>query len=117
MRSIYQVPFTALGMGAAFTGLWGVADPVAAHAEVRMYTGVGKCAMGDLVSPAQAKNYAREMARHLNVPARPVNLNQTTPSDGCSSVWSIIVWNSMQRDWRWPTKPWNSTQRMRNVRK
>ena len=62
MRSIYQVPFTALGMGAAFTVLWGVADPVAAHAEVRMYTGVGKCAMGDLVSPAQAKNYAREMA-------------------------------------------------------
>ena len=62
MKTIHQIPFAALGMGAAFTVLWGVADPVAAFAEVRTYTGVGKCAMGDLVSPEQAKNYAREMA-------------------------------------------------------
>ncbi|MBQ7479070.1 MAG: tetratricopeptide repeat protein, partial [Selenomonadaceae bacterium] len=62
MRTIHQIPFAALGMGAAFTILWGVADPVAAFAEVKTYTGVGKCAMGDLVSPEQAKNYAREMA-------------------------------------------------------
>ena len=62
MKIIQQIPFAALGMGAAFTILWGVADPIAAYAEVRMYTGVGKCAMGDLVSPAQAKNYARELA-------------------------------------------------------
>ena len=62
MQIIHQVPLFALGMGAAFTVLWGVADPVAAFAEVRMYTGVGKCAMGDLVSPAQAKNYAKELA-------------------------------------------------------
>lgn len=62
MKTIQQIPFAALGMGAAFTILWGVADPIAAYAEVRMYTGVGKCAMGDLVSPAQAKNYAREIA-------------------------------------------------------
>ena len=62
MRTIHQIPFAALGMGAAFTVLWGVADPVAAFAEVKTYTGVGKCAMGDLVSPEQAKNYAREIA-------------------------------------------------------
>lgn len=62
MKTIQQIPFAALGLGAAFTVLWGVADPVAALAEVKMYTGVGKCAMGDLVSPAQAKNYAREIA-------------------------------------------------------
>ena len=54
MKTIHQIPFAALGMGAAFTVLWGVADPVAAFAEVRTYTGVGKCAMGDLVSPEQA---------------------------------------------------------------
>lgn len=62
MRTIHQIPFAALGLGAAFTVLWGVADPVAVHAEVKTYTGVGKCTMGDLVTPAQAKNYAREMA-------------------------------------------------------
>ena len=62
MKTIHQIPFAALGMGAAFTVLWGVADPMAVFAEVKMYTGVGKCAMGDLVSPAQTKNHAREMA-------------------------------------------------------
>ena len=62
MQIIHQAPLSALGLGAAFTVIWGVADPMAAFAEVRMYTGVGKCAMGDLVSPAQAKNYARELA-------------------------------------------------------
>ena len=30
MKTIHQIPFAALGMGAAFTVLWGVADPVAA---------------------------------------------------------------------------------------
>ena len=53
MQTIQSIPFAALGMGAAFTILWGVADPVAAFAEVKTYTGVGKCAMGDLVSPEQ----------------------------------------------------------------
>ena len=62
MQIIHQAPLAALGLGAAFTVVWGVADPVAAFAEVSTYTGVGKCVMGDLVSPAQAKNYAREMA-------------------------------------------------------
>ena len=31
-------------------------------AAVKTYTGVGKCAMGDLVTPQQAKNYAKEKA-------------------------------------------------------
>ena len=62
MQIIHQTPLAALGLGAAFTVVWGVADPVMAWAEVKTYTGVGKCAMGDLVTPLQAKNYARELA-------------------------------------------------------
>ena len=34
MKTIHQIPFTALGIGAAFTVLWGVADPMAANAEL-----------------------------------------------------------------------------------
>ena len=56
MQIIHQAPLAALGLGAAFTVIWGVADPVMAWAEVKTYTGVGKCAMGDLVTPQQAKN-------------------------------------------------------------
>lgn len=33
MSPIHQIPFAALGMGAAFTVLWGVADPVAAFSK------------------------------------------------------------------------------------
>ena len=44
MQVIHQAPLAALGLGAAFTVIWGVADPVAALAEVRVYTGVGTCA-------------------------------------------------------------------------
>ena len=62
MQIIHQAPLAALGLGAAFTVVWGVADPVAAFAEVKVYTGVGKCTMGDLVTPAQAQNYAKEKA-------------------------------------------------------
>ncbi|MBQ1509792.1 MAG: tetratricopeptide repeat protein [Selenomonadaceae bacterium] len=62
MRTIQQLPFAVLGAGAAFTILWGVADPMAAHAEVRTYTGVGTCALGDIGTPEQAKNLAREKA-------------------------------------------------------
>ncbi|MBQ3971883.1 MAG: hypothetical protein II687_06750, partial [Selenomonadaceae bacterium] len=62
MKTIHQIPFTALGIGAAFTVLWGVADPMAANAEVKMYTGVGTCTIGDIGTPAQAKNLAREKA-------------------------------------------------------
>ena len=62
MQIIHQAPLAVLGLGAAFTVVWGVADPGAAWAETQTYTGVGKCAMGDLVTTAQAKNYAREKA-------------------------------------------------------
>lgn len=34
MQIIHQTPMAALGLGAAFTVLYGVADPVAAYAEV-----------------------------------------------------------------------------------
>ena len=33
-----------------------------AFAEVKTYTGVGKCTRGELVTPTQAKNYAQEKA-------------------------------------------------------
>ena len=36
MRTIQQLPFAVLGAGAAFTVLWGVADPMAAYAEVKV---------------------------------------------------------------------------------
>ena len=62
MQIINHIPFAALGMGTAFTVLWGVADPVAALAEVRVYTGVGTCALGDIGTPEQAKNLAKEKA-------------------------------------------------------
>ncbi len=35
MQIIHQAPLAAIGMGAAFTVLYGVADPMAAFAEVR----------------------------------------------------------------------------------
>jgi len=47
MRIVNQIPFAALGMGAAFTVLWGVADPVAAFAEVREVEAEGFYLMGD----------------------------------------------------------------------
>ena len=33
MQIIYQAPLSALGLGAAFSVIWGVADPVAALAD------------------------------------------------------------------------------------
>ena len=62
MQIIHQAPLAALGLGAAFTVVWGVADPAMALAEIKTYIGVGQCAMGDLVTPQQAKTYARELA-------------------------------------------------------
>ncbi len=47
MRIVNQIPFAALGMGAAFTVLWGVADPMAAFAEVREVEAEGFYLMGD----------------------------------------------------------------------
>ncbi len=39
MQSRYQIPLVALGTGAAFTVIFGVANPMEAYAEVRTYTG------------------------------------------------------------------------------
>ena len=62
MQSRYQIPLAALGAGAAFTVIFGVANPMEAYAEVRIYTGVGTCTIGDLGTPAQAKNLAHAKA-------------------------------------------------------
>ena len=50
MQSRYQIPLVALGTGAAFTVIFGVANPMEAYAEVRTYTGT--CAIGDIGTPA-----------------------------------------------------------------
>ena len=47
MQIIHQAPLAALGLGAAFTVVWGVADPVAALAEVRVIEADGYYIMGD----------------------------------------------------------------------
>jgi len=62
LQSRYQIPLAALGAGAAFTVIFGVANPMEAYAEVRIYTGVGTCIIGDLGTPAQAKNLAHAKA-------------------------------------------------------
>ncbi len=47
MQIIHQAPLAAIGMGAAFTVLYGVADPMAAFAEVRQVEAEGYYMMGD----------------------------------------------------------------------
>ena len=47
MQIIHQAPLSALGLGAAFTVIWGVADPMAAFAEVRVIEADGYYIMGD----------------------------------------------------------------------
>ena len=47
MQIIHQAPLAALGLGAAFTIVWGVADPVAALAETREVEAEGYYMMGD----------------------------------------------------------------------
>ena len=59
MQSRYQIPLASLGAGAAFTVIFGVANPMEAYAEVRTYTEVGTCAIGDIGTPVQAKNRVR----------------------------------------------------------
>ena len=36
MKTIQQLPVAILGAGAAFTVLWGVTDPMAVHAEMKV---------------------------------------------------------------------------------
>ena len=61
MQIIHQAPLAALGLGAAFTVIWGVADPVAALAEVRIIEADGYYIMGD--GPEENAAVAKERAR------------------------------------------------------
>jgi len=61
MQIIHQAPLSALGLGAAFTVVWGVADPVAAFAEVRVIEADGYYIMGD--GPEENAAVAKERAR------------------------------------------------------
>ena len=61
MQIIHQAPLAALGLGAAFSVIWGVADPMAALAEVRMIEADGYYIMGD--GPEENAAVAKERAR------------------------------------------------------
>ncbi len=61
MQIIHQAPLAALGLPAAFTVVWGVADPVAALAEVRVIEADGYYIMGD--GPEENAAVAKERAR------------------------------------------------------
>lgn len=52
--------------------------------EVKMYTGVGTCALGDIGTPEQAKNFAREKA--LQNAQRLPNCTRILPDCGTISV-------------------------------
>ena len=58
---MHQAPLAALGLGAAFSVIWGVADPVAALAEVRVIEADGYYIMGD--GPEENAEVAKERAR------------------------------------------------------
>ena len=53
MQIIYQMPMAALGLGAAFTVLYGVADPMAAFAEVQTVEADGYYVVGDGLAMAR----------------------------------------------------------------
>ena len=61
MQIIHQAPLAALGLGAAFTVILGVADPMAAFAEVRVIEADGYYIMGD--GPEENAAVAKERAR------------------------------------------------------
>jgi len=61
MQIIHHAPLAALGLPAAFTVIWGVADPVAALAEVRVIEADGYYIMGD--GPEENAAVAKERAR------------------------------------------------------
>lgn len=65
MQIVSPMNLAALGLGAAFTVVWGVADPMAAFAEVRMIEADGYYIMGDgpEENPAVAKERARADAK------------------------------------------------------
>ena len=61
MQIIRSVNFAALGLGAAFTVVYGVADPMAAFAEIRVIEAGGYYIMGD--GPEENATVAKERAR------------------------------------------------------
>ena len=61
MQIIHQAPLAALSMGAAFTVFYGVADPVAAFAEVQTVEADGYYVVGD--GPDENMAVARERAK------------------------------------------------------
>jgi len=61
MRIVNQVTMATLGMGAAFTVLYGVADPLAAFAEVQTVEADGYYTVGD--GPDENMKVARERAK------------------------------------------------------
>lgn len=53
MQIIHQAPIAALGLGAAFTIVYGVADPMAAFAEVQTVEAEGYYRVGDGLAMAR----------------------------------------------------------------
>ena len=60
MQIIHQAPLAAIGMGAAFTIIYGVADPLAAFAAVQQVEAEGFYMMGD--SPEERMDIAQQQA-------------------------------------------------------
>lgn len=61
MCIVEHIPFVAVGLGTAFTVIWGVADPVMAFAEIKTFTADGYYIMGD--GPEENMTVAKERAR------------------------------------------------------
>ena len=61
MQIVYRALLAALGLGAAFTVVWGVADPMETFAEVRVIEADGYYIMGD--GPEENAAVAKERAR------------------------------------------------------
>ena len=66
MQIVHQMPLAALGMGAAFTIVYGVADPMAALAEVRQVDVTGRYFIGGAEENfAEAREQAKKDALRL----------------------------------------------------
>ena len=66
MQIIRPVNFAALGLGAAFTVVYGVADPMAAFAEVRQVDVTGRYFIGEVTENfAEARERAHEDALRM----------------------------------------------------
>lgn len=61
LQVVRPVTWASLALGATITVLWGVSDPMAAHAEVKILEADGYYVMGD--GPAESLSVAKERAR------------------------------------------------------